>query len=104
MNATDLNEAVDIESLTADAMAALIEAHDIVLVISDADGIHTIEYDEDVDELTFYAHGSAGYDADGTRAALETALDSEDVGITFADNRPEPTHDDQGVAADGGAR
>jgi len=48
------------------------------LVVRDPKGTHTFEYDREVGEVMFLAHGSMGYDFDGTQAALESVAHSED--------------------------
>jgi len=40
------------------------------LVINARDGLHSVEYDRHEGRVTFYAHGSKGYDEGGTFGVL----------------------------------
>lgn len=86
MNAADLQQAVDLDSMTADDLAELVTDYPVRLVISDADGIHTVEYDTHDDQLTFYAYGSSGYDAEETEAVLNLIAENSDVGLALEDD------------------
>lgn len=100
MNAVELQREHDLHDLSAAELTSLVTEHPVRLVLSDAEGVHTVEYDENDDQLTFFANGSAGYDAACTEAVLELVAESDDVGIALADD-PERTKDTAATAGGG---
>ena len=51
---------------------------DRLLCINGPEGVHTIQYDDDEDCVTFYAHGTMGYDTAGTMAVLQDVAEVDD--------------------------
>jgi len=51
---------------------------DRCLVINGPEGVHTLQYEEYEGQVMFFAHGSQGYDEDGTRAVLEDIAEVTD--------------------------
>jgi len=72
-------EPVDFGSMSADDWEAYLKEHpDRALQATGPKGTHEFSYEPDVGYVTFWAHGSQGYDADGSRVALEAVAGSSD--------------------------
>lgn len=95
--AAELKEDVDVDDATAEELGALLESHPVRLVVSESDGVHTIEHDSFDDQLVFFAYGSLGYDEDGSWAALEEAAANDAVGIAL-DDKPHAEQPDASQA------
>jgi hypothetical protein len=77
-------EPIDFESMSADDWEEYLESHPSrSLLVTDPDGTHEFSYDGETGAVVFWAHGTRGYDRDGTRAALEAAAGGSD-GLALA--------------------
>ncbi|WP_435147670.1 hypothetical protein [Halobaculum sp. P14] len=66
------------------ALDTLRESKNVIVYVTDDEGVHTFEYDDSEDEITFFVRGTVGCEAVDTRAALEVVtdrLDSLDVEV-----------------------
>jgi hypothetical protein len=90
-------ESVDFDSMSADDWETHLEEHpDRALQAADPKGTHEFSYEPDVGYVTFWAHGSQGYDADGSRAALEAVAGSSDGLVLVGYERGVDTDTDGG--------
>ena len=72
-------EQPEFETMDAADWLAYLNSHpDRCLVVNAQDGVHTFQYVEIDNQVTFFAHGSMGYDGDGTTAALESVAGTSD--------------------------
>lgn len=69
---------LDFESMDAEDWRTYLTETGHRLIINAEDGVHTVEYDDDTGDVTFYANGSLGYDTDGTDAVLTEIAGSSD--------------------------
>jgi len=75
---------LDFEEMSADDWENVLEEEDVRLHVRDPRGEHVLEWDDHEDRVTFRAFGNAGYDEDGTRAALEeVAFESDGLWLEF---------------------
>jgi Arc/MetJ-type ribon-helix-helix transcriptional regulator len=85
----EVDHELDFEEMTTDDWEEYLQDHPHRLVVNAKDGTHSIEWDDLDDQLTFYAYGSAGYDYDGSRAALEEVAEQSN-GLSLV---PKPVAD-----------
>lgn len=86
-----LERILDYDEMTADDWEWVLENFPVKMELHAMDGSHIFEWEPEKEHVMFYAHGSNGYDYNGTRSALEECSgQSEGIVLSTPMNQPFP--------------